>query len=367
MSVPAADDDVDRNDFRSPTSRDAVPIVLRTRNHATIAAPTGMRLITPPITHQPTLLSNTHAPVANVASPTRPATTMTLITSDESLPMVDPMPVEALVAMRSMSVTGPVCHETSCDTWRMFWIEVPRDVVRVVGPDAASYLQSQLSNDLRSMEVGDSLWSFLLQPTGKVDVLLRVWRHGEDEFVVDTDGGAGEAMVARLQRFKIRVKADIEPLAWRCIALRGDDVVAPEGSVVGWGGGVDLLGPDVEPPVGAAPGSADELLAERIAAVWPAMEADGVGEITPGHTIPAETGITDVAVSFTKGCYPGQELVERMDSRGSSAPRLLQAVSVPAGTAPGDVYVVDGAEAGVVTSVLGTAALALVKRAALAH
>ena len=248
----------------------------------------------------------------------------------------------------------------------MFWTDAPRDVVRVVGPDAATYLQSQVSNDLRSMAVGDSVWAFLLQPTGKVDVLMRVWRRGDDEFVLDTDAGSGEVMVARLQRFKIRVKADIEPLAWRCIALRGDDVVVPDGSVVAWGGGVDLLGPEVEPPAGAPAGSPDDLLAARIAAAWPSMVADGVGEITPGHSIPAETGITDVAVSFTKGCYPGQELVERMDSRGSSAPRLLQVVQVAEGTLPGQPYVLDGVEAGVVTSVSGTAALALVKRAALA-
>jgi hypothetical protein len=54
-----------------------------------------------------------------------------------------------------------------------------------------------------------------------------------------------------------------------------------------------------------------------------------------------------------------------MDSRGSSAPRQLRRVEVAAGARAGDPYVVDGADAGVVTSVLGTAALALVKRSAL--
>ena len=54
----------------------------------------------------------------------------------------------------------------------MFWCEYPRDVVQVVGPDAATYLQSQLSQDLRPLQVGESTWSFVLQPTGKVEVLL---------------------------------------------------------------------------------------------------------------------------------------------------------------------------------------------------
>ena len=199
----------------------------------------------------------------------------------------------------------------------MFWSEYPRDVVQIAGPDAASYLQSQLSNDLRPVGVGDSRWAFLLQPTGKIDVLLRVWRTADDVFVLDTDAGFGEAMVARLNRFKIRVKADITPLAWRCIAVRG---VAGDG-LVAWGEGYDLLGESPVAPDGVAEG---DLHAARVDAAWPAMGA----EIVPGESIPAETGITDVAVSFTKGCYPGQELVERMDSRAVTAPRLLRRLLV---------------------------------------
>ncbi|MEI8239130.1 MAG: hypothetical protein WCI22_06875 [Actinomycetota bacterium] len=199
----------------------------------------------------------------------------------------------------------------------MFWSEYPRDVVQVAGPDAGSYLQSQLSNDLRPLAVGESRWAFLLQPTGKVDVLLRVWRTADDVFVLDTDAGFGDAMVARLNRFKIRVKADITPLEWRCIAVRG---ITGDG-LVAWGEGYDLLGEGLVPPDGVPYG---DLLAARVEAVWPEMGT----EIVPGDTIPAETGITDVAVSFTKGCYPGQELVERMDSRAVTAPRLLRRLRV---------------------------------------
>ena len=208
----------------------------------------------------------------------------------------------------------------------MFWCEYPRDVVRVHGPDAASYLQSQVSQDLRPLGVGQSAWTFILQPTGKVDVLARVWRVGEEELVLDTDAGFGEEMTARLNRFRIRVKAQIEPLDWRCIAVRGadssSDVELPEGAVVAWGAGYDLLGEAPAAPAGIPPGSAEDLHAARVDAVWPAMGS----EIVPGEVIPAETGITAVAVSYTKGCYPGQELVERMDSRGAAPPRLLQRV-----------------------------------------
>lgn len=248
-----------------------------------------------------------------------------------------------------------------CDTVGMFWTEYPRDVLQVAGPDALTYLQSQLSQELRPVQVGGSVWSFVLQPTGKVDVLLRVWRTGDEMFVVDTDAGYGDVLLARLNRFKIRVKADIEVLPWACIALRGEGADSVAG-LPSWGDGVDLLGESPVAPEGSEHGDAARLLVARIEAGWPQM---GI-EIEPGDSIPAETGVIPVAVSFTKGCYPGQELVERMDSRGAAAPRLLQVVSVPAGTAAGEPYVLRGEEVGTVTSVSGDRALAYVKRSALA-
>lgn len=246
-----------------------------------------------------------------------------------------------------------------CDTGRMFWSEYPRDVVQVDGPDALTYLQSQLSQDLRALQVGASVWSFVLQPTGKVDVLLRVWRTGDDTFVLDTDAGFGEVLLARLNRFKIRVKAELSVLPWNCIAVRGEGAL-PDG-LPSWGSGVDLLGAEVQPPTGVDHGDAAQLLAARVAAGWPQM---GV-EIEPGGTIPAETGVSPQAVSFTKGCYPGQELVERMDSRGAAAPRLLQVVEVPEGARAGDALVRNGEAIGTITSVSGATALAFVKRSAL--
>jgi folate-binding protein YgfZ len=85
-------------------------------------------------------------------------------------------------------------------------------------------------------------------------------------------------------------------------------------------------------------------------------------EIVPGETIPAGTGLSQLAVNFTKGCYPGQELVERMDSRAAEAPKSLRRLTVEAGTSPGDPVMDDDAEVGIITSVAGTAALGWVKR-----
>lgn len=241
----------------------------------------------------------------------------------------------------------------------MFWTPYPRDVVQVSGPDAAAFLQSQLSQDIRQLSTGVSAWSFLLQPTGKIDVLLRVVRTAEESFVLDTDAGYGATMIARLNRFKIRVRAEIGVLLWRCIAVRGDGAAAVcTDGLASWGDGVDLLGENPTPPEFVEAGSADDLLSARIDAAWPAMGS----EIVPGETIPGETGVVALAVNFTKGCYPGQELVERMDSRGATPPKSLQRVAVPLRTGVGDVYTVDGNSVGVITSVAGSAALAMVKR-----
>ena len=60
------------------------------------------------------------------------------------------------------------------------------------------------------LAVGATTWSFVLQPTGKVDAWVRVTRPADDEFVLDIDVGAGEALVARLRRFLLRTKADID-------------------------------------------------------------------------------------------------------------------------------------------------------------
>ena len=200
------------------------------------------------------------------------------------------------------------------------WLGDQRDVVMVDGPDAATYLHSQASQDLRGMSEGESRWTFLLQPTGRVDVLARVTMIGEDTFRLDTDRGCGPVLEARLKRFKIRVKATVES-------------VDSDGSI---------------------PANEDD----RIAAGWPSMAA----EIVPGETIPAETGLTDVAVSYTKGCYPGQELVERMDSRGSAAPRHLAVLPRRPDDTPGVAVLRDGVEIGRITSVGTTQVLAYIKR-----
>ena len=232
---------------------------------------------------------------------------------------------------------------------------LPRDFVLVRGPDAVAYLQGQLSQDVAALAPGSSADSLLLQPQGKVDALVRLTRTAGDEVVVDVDGGFGEAVMARLTRFKLRVKADIEPLGWRCLALRGPrahHVQAAGGLAVAadWPGlpGVDVLGEDPDVPAGVRVCGAEAWEAVRIEAGIPAM-----GRELTERTIPAEAGVVERTVSFTKGCYTGQELVARIDSRGGNVPRRLRGVLVATNLLPpvGATLVVGDREVGSLTSV----------------
>ena len=195
--------------------------------------------------------------------------------------------------------------------------------------------------------------------------------------MLDLDPGHGEALVARLRRFLLRTKAEVDPLDWQTTALRGPgaDAAAREAMAelavpAGWPGveGVDLLGPHVRPPLAVPEADVAAYESARVRSGVPAMGA----ELTEA-TIPAEVGqwVIDASVSFTKGCFTGQELVARIDSRGGNVPRHLRGLDIPGPVAPplDAALVVDDAEVGRVTSVAprpgddGVVALAVVGRA----
>ncbi|HXQ43300.1 MAG TPA: glycine cleavage T C-terminal barrel domain-containing protein [Acidimicrobiales bacterium] len=249
-------------------------------------------------------------------------------------------------------MTGPVPSDTSppspsaeltddCEALRhaVGVVTVAREVILVSGPDALEYLQGQCSQDVAALEIGMSADALLLTPQGKLDALVRVTRSGEDDLYVDVDAGYGTAVMARLARFKLRVKVGIEPVDWRVVALRGpgsatvvDGVTAPAGTsfVVpyAWGGvtGVDLLGADPQIPA---------LVRRCGPAAWQTLRVEAgipvMGAELDERTIAAEADLLERCVSFTKGCYTGQELVARLDARGNKVARHLRAVAVDPG------------------------------------
>ncbi len=225
-----------------------------------------------------------------------------------------------------------------------------RDVLAVRGPDAESYLQGQLSQDVVALAIGASTDSLLLEPDGKLCALLRVTRVDGQGFVLDVDGGYGGVVSTRLRKFLLRSKVEFEALSWRCLSLRGPAVaeraagllatLAERGVLappVDWNGwtGVDLLGPeDVvlgldDLPAGIVACGSESVEVCRIIAGIPAM-----GSELTNKTIPAEAGLVERTVNFTKGCYTGQELVARIDSRGANVPRRLVGLLAPTAGPP---------------------------------
>ncbi len=247
-------------------------------------------------------------------------------------------------------------------------VRTERDVIRATGPDTGSFLQGQLSQDVQSLAVGDSAYSFLLQPQGKVSAWLRVARLAEESFLLDLDANFGEAALERLGRFKLRTKCDLALHRWEMVSVRapaGAESIVEAGYsaeavlAARWPGveGVDLIGPEVSWPANLPEATLEDLETLRIDAGIPAMGA----ELTEA-TIPNETGVVAQSVSFTKGCFTGQELVARIDSRGANVARHLRRLVVGGAVQVGDAVAVNGAEVGTISSVSGGVALAYIRR-----
>ena len=265
-----------------------------------------------------------------------------------------------------------------------------RGAVVVTGPDAWSYLQSLVSADLETIGDGQGVHSLLLTPQGKLDVDFRLLRVG-DEAWLDCDPGFGEQLAASLNRFRIRVQCEVTDRtgSWGSLGVRGpgalaaasalgvevpaapyahvryDDAVVVRAPWPG-GDGFDIVGPPAT--VAAArnrlaaagvPGcGADAFEALRIQAGIPRQ-----GFELDDKTIPQEAFLERDAVSFTKGCFLGQELVCRIDTRGHVNKYLRRLTGIDdAPPPPGAEIVADEKVVGTVTSSGPATALGYVRR-----
>ena len=277
-----------------------------------------------------------------------------------------------------------------------------RGAVLVEGPDAFKFLQSLLSQDLDPLSDGQGTHALLLQPQGKLDTDLRLLRVGDTAWL-DCEVGRAERLVESLRRFKIRIKAEVTDRTgeWGCLTLRGPDVAAlleeagspplppePHAHVL-WseGGAARLVRADWPggPPGADVVGPVEELADIRatlvaagfVPAGFTAYEAARVRAGVPRQgldidekTIPQEAFLELDAVSFTKGCFLGQELVCRIDTRGH-VNRVLRTLEIGDGaidTTPpaGAGIVVGDKEVGALTTVArtqsGVVALGYVRR-----
>jgi folate-binding protein YgfZ len=263
----------------------------------------------------------------------------------------------------------------------------------VRGPDAAEYLQGQITNDVEALEPGAGCYAALLERKGHIQGDMRVLLLHEDEYWLDTEPESAAAVLRHLQMYSVGREVEIEDVGeqWAIVSLigpraqevSGADGPAPEHSqrFRNWEGvevlavatdvGVDLVvkRDDLDPllKLAEAAGAVEvsEAAAEivRVETGRPRFGA----EISP-EVMPAEAGIVERAVDFEKGCYIGQEPVARLHYRGKPNRRLCGLrLSAPAQT--GEPLRLDEREVGSLATVcvspaLGPIALALVRREA---
>ena len=263
----------------------------------------------------------------------------------------------------------------------------------VSGSEAAEYLQGQLTNDIEALGSGEGQYAALLDRKGHMQADMRVLRPGEEpEFWIDLEPAGLEAARRHLQMYKIGREVEVRDaseegalfslIGPRAVELSGSAAL-PENAceavtiggaeclAVGTGEGIDVLAPAAERErvrgalldagaVEVSPAAAEIL---RIESGRPRFGAEMGSE-----TMPAEAGIVERAVSFTKGCYIGQETVARLHYKGKPN-RHLRGLRFSAPAAAGDVLRLGEKDVGAVDSAaispaLGPIGLAILRREA---
>jgi folate-binding protein YgfZ len=260
-----------------------------------------------------------------------------------------------------------------------------RGKLRLSGDEAADYLQGQVTNDVVALTPGTGLYAALLNHKGKMLADMRILR-GEDFIWIDTEPEALPVLIRNVSMYSIgRDVRHTDVTATRSILsligpearARLDDPPPPEehafthgehGLYVATDLGVDVIcaaddAAAVRAALGVEPVSEEAAECLRIESGRPRFLYD-----VSTDTIPQEAGLNERAVSFTKGCYVGQETVARLHYRGKPN-RHLRGLRLSEPAAPGDEIRLAERVVGAVGSVavspqLGPIALAVVRREA---
>jgi folate-binding protein YgfZ len=204
-----------------------------------------------------------------------------------------------------------------------------------------------LSNDVLA---GPSCEALLLTAKARVIAPLVVWRRDDDDFLLLTEPELGEVVRAHLTRMRFAAKCEIaleEHVSTVVFGAGADGIPnADYGRPA-----LELLDEDIAPTLGA-----DDLERLRIEAGTPRF-----GRELDDRVLPAETGLVERAVSFTKGCYPGQEPIARQHHRGK-VNRRLRVLDLDGGPVDSETPVsYAGKDVGRVTSSVSGVALAYVR------
>ncbi|QPQ54292.1 folate-binding protein YgfZ [Allosphingosinicella flava] len=193
---------------------------------------------------------------------------------------------------------------------------IDRAVIRLTGEDVRGFLQGLVTNDVSLLTEDTPLWAGLLTPQGKALFDFILWAEDED-VLIDCEADQADALVKRLTLYRLR----------RPIAIARDDALAVHWSLTG-DGAADPRLPELGHRWIAPPGEAAEgWLAHRLSL----GVTEGAAELGQDKTLWLECNAAELnGVSFTKGCYVGQENTARMNYRSKVNRRL---VVVPAGAA----------------------------------
>ena len=223
-----------------------------------------------------------------------------------------------------------------------------RGYVAVSGPEAGEFLERMVSNEVVSLEPGEARQALLLTPKGRIVAPLRVVREEPESFLLVTDAALAETVASTLLRARFAARCEIEVKPYRGYlrlgageGFRNDDY------------GVEAWESWTRDEREAAP--AEELEPLRVEAGTPAW-----GKELDETILPAEAGLDGTHVSFTKGCYPGQEPIARLHYRGRPN-RRLRVLEVE-GASPGDEILLGEKAVGRVTSAVPGRALGYVRR-----
>jgi folate-binding protein YgfZ len=231
-------------------------------------------------------------------------------------------------------------------------VRLDRGYVEVSGPEAEDFLERMLSNEIASLDTGEARPALLLTPKGRIVAPLRVVRTAADSFVLVTDAAElAEVAAATLVASRFASKCAIEPRLWSGFAQLGSQPDPPafrsgDYGADAWEGWRDEEIQDAS--------DSSELEGLRIESVTPAW-----GKELDESILPAEAGLDETHISFTKGCFPGQEPLARLHYRGHTNRRLRRLEVVDA--QPGAEIVWNEKVGGRVTSAVPGRALGYVR------